>query len=533
MAGIVYLVGAGPGDPGLITRRGLECIEAAEVLVYDRLVSPRLARQAPAAAERIYVGKGPGHAEMTQEEINALLVSRGGEGKVVTRLKGGDPFVFGRGGEEALALWEAGIPFQIVPGVTSAIAVPAYAGIPVTHRSVAAGFTVLTGHREPGAGPHPNPLPIVGEGISEPSPSPRGRGKEEGTLVVLMGTERIGAIARSLIEAGRSTETPVALVRWGTTTRQETVVGTLGDIEEKAKAVGMAPPAVAIIGEVVRLRDRLSWFEGRPLHGQRVLVTRAREQASDLAARLETLGAEVIELPTIRSAPPTHPERLEGALDRLGEYAWVVFTSAQGVEHLWERLLARGWDARGFARAHLAAVGPGTTAALEARGLRPDYVPDQFTTAALAEGLVHRLAPGDRVLLARAENAPPELGHLLGRAGVLVEEAPPYRTVPDEAAEEAGRERLLAGEVEIITFTSSSTVRNLLSALDGRSDSLRRPLIACIGPVTAQTAREAGLRVDVVASPHTVEGLVEAIVGRVKGEGWRVEGGGDGENGRC
>lgn len=520
MPGIVYLVGAGPGDPGLITRRGLECIEAAEVLVYDRLVSPRLVSRAPETAERVYAGKGPGHKEMGQEEINALLVERGRAGKVVTRLKGGDPFVFGRGGEEALALAAAGVRFEIVPGITSAIAAPAYAGIPVTHRGVAAGFTVVTGHREPDR--DAGWAATQGRPYAAPTGGPARLGDAEETLVVLMGAERIGAIARALVAEGRPAETPVALVRWGTTSRQQTVVGTLADIEERTRAARLGPPAVAVIGEVVRLRDRINWFERRPLLGQRVLVTRAREQASDLAARLESLGAEPIELPTIRPVPPTQPELLEGALDRLEEYAWVVFTSAQGVERLWARLRARGGDARAFARARLAAVGPGTAAALEARGLSPDYVPDQFTTAALAEGLAPQLARGERVLLARAENAPPELGHLLARAGAQVEEAPPYRTVPDEEAEQAGRERLLAGEVDIVTFTSSSTVRNLLVAVDGRVEALQRPLIACIGPVTAQTAREAGLRVDLVASPHTVEGLVKgvvALVGRVEGGG--------------
>lgn len=482
----VYLIGAGPGDPGLITVKGVECLRRADVVVYDRLVAPALLDYAPASAEKIYVGKASGEHTMTQAEINALLIEKARAGKIVARLKGGDPFVFGRGGEEALALAEAGIAFEIVPGITSAIAVPAYAGIPVTHRGIAASFTVATGHR------------------ADESPIPN---LQFPTLVFLMGVENLESIVASLREAGREATTPVALVRWGTTPQQQTIVGTLENIVERAR--GLQPPAVLIVGEVVNLRERLQWFEHRPLLGKRILVTRAREQASELARRLAELGAEPIEFPTIRIAPLDDYAQLDAALAQ--KYDWVIFTSVNGVRFVWERLIALGRDARAFAGTRLAAIGSATAEELARHGLRADFVPREYVAEALAEQIGD--VAGQRILLPRADIARETLAHELRARGAHVDDVAAYRTITTDANDPRVQEiraQLVRGEIDAITFTSSSTVRGFVNC--------QLPIdncqltIACIGPVTARTARELGLRVDIVAEEYTIAGLIAALV---------------------
>ena len=478
----VYLVGAGPGDPGLLTRRGEAVLRAADVVVYDRLAPRALLELARPDAELIDVGKAPGDAPMSQTDINDVLVDRGAAGREVVRLKGGDPFVFGRGGEEAEACIAAGVPFEVVPGITSAIAAAAYAGIPVTHRRVSTSFTVVTGHEDPTKGGSDTDWDALA--------------KAGGTLVILMGAGRVAEIAEALIAGGRADGTPVAAVRYGTRPDQRTVRATLATIAD----IGVEPPSAIIVGAVAALD--FAWFEKRPLFGRTVVVTRAREQASELTTRLEGLGATVLELPAIRIVPLTF------AWPDLTRFAWVVFTSANGVDAFFDRGLApAGLDARALAPVRLAVIGPGTGAALARRGLSADLVPERF----VAESLLDAFPEGSgRVLLARAEVARDVLPDGLARKGYDVEVLPVYGTEPAPARADdlAG---IRAGSVDAITFTSSSTVDNFCDAL---GDPIRgpQPTVVSIGPITSETARARGLRVDVEADPHTIDGLVEALV---------------------
>jgi uroporphyrinogen III methyltransferase/synthase len=480
----VYLVGAGPGDPGLLTVRGAEVLGRADVVVYDRLVHPSVLDHAPVGTERVYAGKGPGEAEMDQGEINALLVARGRAGDNVVRLKGGDPFVFGRGGEEAEALAAAGVPFEVVPGITSAIGAPAYAGIPVTHRGASTHFTVVTGHEDPTK--------------DVPGVDWDALAKAGGTLVILMGAGRVADIAARLVAGGRSPQTPVAAVRHGTRPDQRTVRATLATVSD---AVVRAPAAI-VVGDVARLD--LAWFETRPLFGRSVVVTRAREQASELRRRLEELGAEVLELPAVAIEP------VDFELPPLDRYRWLVFTSANGVTAFFERgLAADGLDARALAGLRLAVIGPGTAAALAARGLRADLVPERFVAESLLDSFPAPAADGERVLLARAEQARDVLPEGLAERGYTVDVLAVYRTVTAQPDPEAV-ERVRRGAVDALTFTSSSTVTNLCDLLGGVP--APQPLVASIGPVTSKTAMERGLRVDVEAGEHTVDGLVDALL---------------------
>ncbi len=476
----VYLVGAGPGDPGLLTRRGEELLRAADVVVYDRLASPVLLQLAPESAELVDVGKAPGRAAMTQDEINNVLVERGRTFGCVVRLKGGDPFVFGRGGEEAEACIAAGVAFEVVPGVTSAIAAAAYAGIPVTHRGVSTSVTIVTGHEDPTkAGTDTDWDALARAG---------------GTLVILMGAGRLHEIAKALIAGGRAESTPVAAVRWGTRPEQHTVRATLATIAD----AGVEAPSAIVVGGVAALE--LSWFENRPLFGKSVVVTRAREQSSGLRTALETLGAEVLELPTIAIEP------LAFAVPELSEYAWLVFTSANGVDVFFERGLApNDLDARALSGLRVAAIGTGTAASLAGRGIRADLVPERF----VAESLVAAFPDGhDRVLVPRAETARDVLVTGLEAKGYTVDVLPVYRTMvakPD--ADVVARVR--RGDVDAITFTSSSTVTNFVDVV-GRPEP--QPQVVSIGPVTTERATELGLRVDAEADPHTIEGLVAALL---------------------
>jgi uroporphyrinogen III methyltransferase/synthase len=510
VSGRVSLVGAGPGDPGLITVAGLDRIRAAEVIVYDRLVSEQLLEHAREDAELIYVGKIPGHVagkgdtSTSQEAINQTLINKANEGKYVVRLKGGDPFVFGRGGEEAEALRAAGIPFDVVPGITSAVAVPAYAGIPVTHRNVATSFAVITGHEAPGKAESQIDWPHLATATN--------------TLVFLMGVKNLPEIVANLIANGRLESTPVAVIRRGTTTEQYTVTGTLADIAERVAEAGLTPPAITIVGEVVAMRDTVSWFENRPLFGKRVLITRTRRQASSLARLLAEQGAIPVELPAMEIEPVEDNAALGEAIDRLRDdgYAWCGFTSANAVELLFEYLSERSLDARAFGRAKVFAIGPATAAALRDHAITTDVVPEEYVAEAVVETMKPHIEKGDAVLLPRAESARAELVTGLESLGATVDEIPVYRAaVPADPNPEI-LAALREGRIDIVTFTSSSTVRNLLALLGDDAAVLKqgepRPQIACIGPITAETARENGLTVDVMAEEYTVEGLVEALV---------------------
>jgi uroporphyrinogen III methyltransferase/synthase len=486
----VYLVGAGPGDPGLLTVRGAELLAQADVVVYDRLASPSLLALVPVGAELVSAGKAPGAVDLSQDEINAVLVDRGRTAATVVRLKGGDPYVFGRGGEEAEALAAAGVPFEVVPGITSAIGAAAYAGIPVTHRGVSTHFTVVTGHEDPSK--------------ARTDVDWTALARAGGTLVILMGAGRIGDIARALIDGGRAPTTPVAAVRNGTRTDQRTVRATLATIADAA----VRAPSAIVVGEVAALD--LGWFERRPLFGRSVVVTRAREQASALRTRLERLGAEVVELPSIAVEP------VEFSLPELGATAWLVFTSANGVEAFFARGMApAGLDARALAGTRLAVIGPGTERALARHGVRADLVPERFVAESLLDAFPDPAGPGARVVIARAEQARDVLPDGLRDRGFDVDVLPVYRTV-QAAPDPEQLDRVRNGAVDAITFTSSSTVTNLCDLLGEVPDP--QPLVVSIGPVTSDTARARGLRVDAEADPHTVDALVDTLVHALNSE---------------
>ncbi|MHB9053989.1 MAG: uroporphyrinogen-III C-methyltransferase [Thermoleophilia bacterium] len=522
--GKVFLVGAGPGDPGLFTLKGVECMRRAGVIVYDYLAGKPLLGFAAPGAELIYVGKKGGDHTMKQPDINQLLVDKALAGNVVTRLKGGDSFIFGRGGEEALALREAGVPFEVVPGISSAYAVPAYAGIPVTHRGVTTDVAFITGHEDPAKEESSIKWDKLATGV--------------GTLVFLMGVNNLPYIVENLVASGRAPETPVALIRWGTTPRQETLTGTLSNIVQSVKERGFKAPAITIVGEVVALREKLHWFEDRPLFGKRVAVTRSRSQASGLVAALAAAGAVPVEFPTIKvTAPEDDYEALDAAIAAMRgggraveeasaaaaggnggpAYDWIVFTSVNGVEQFFGRLDLDG-DVRDLKGIKLGAIGPATAAALARRGLRIDFVPAEYRAEAMLEGLLKQGAAGARVLIPRAREAREVLPEKLAEAGARVEVVNAYETVLDDAGSQEMREMLSSGEIDIITFTSSSTVKNFVKLLEG-FDFQALPgsvTIACIGPVTAETARDLGLRVDLVAAEYTIPGLVKALIRKEK-----------------
>ncbi len=500
--GYVYLVGAGPGDPKLITLKGSECIAKAEVLVYDRLASRRLLSLAKQDCELIYVGKSPDRHTLRQEEINQVLVQKGIEGKIVTRLKGGDPFVFGRGGEEAEALLDAEVPFEIVPGVTSAISVPAYAGIPVTHRDLTSSFAVITGHEDP----LKNATSIAWEHL----------GPAHGTLVFLMGMENLEMIAQKLIENGKKPETPVGIIQWGTRPEQRTLVGKLNNISRLVKEQGFTNPSIIIVGEVVSLRDKLQWFEKKPLFGTRVVVTRARHQASALSQVIEDLGGEAWEFPAIELAPPTEPERLIKALENLKRFQWLVFTSVNGVEAFLKELSNQGKDIRDLSGMEIVAIGPATRAALEARNLRVAYVPEEYRAEKIIEGLASRILPGQGVLLARAEEARDILPESLKALGADVWDIPSYKTVLGGANRSELKRLLTEKAIHAVTFTSSSTVRNFIQLLEGDLTLLDGVKVFSIGPITSATAVELGLTVHKEAAHYTIDGLVQALLEGVK-----------------
>ncbi len=498
----VFLVGAGPGDPGLLTLKGRACIEAADVLIYDYLAAKALLAHASPGAERIYVGKSAGAHTLTQEKINELIVTKAREGGVVTRLKGGDPFIFGRGGEEAEALQQAGIAFEVVPGVTSAIAAPAYAGIPLTHRDVTSTLAFITGHEDP----NKNSSAVDWAALTR-----------IGTLVFLMGVKNLAHIVKNLQQHGLAVDTPVALVRWGTTTQQVTLTGTLDTIVARVQAAGLKAPAIIVVGHVVDLRERLQWFEKRPLFGKTIVVTRARAQASDLVQQLQQQGAEVLEFPTIQIAPPDDWGPVDAAIARLPDYHWIVFTSVNAVSQFFTRLFAQGRDVRALHHIKTAAIGPVTAQRLRDYGLNTDILPQEYRAEAVVEAFANEDMNGQQVLLPRATSARPVLPTELRRMGAQVDELPVYITRTSDAPDGSLLDESLPKEqrpdIDMITFTSSSTVQNFLARipLPEFRETLSHVKIAAIGPITAQTAREMGLSVDVCATTYTIPGLCAAI----------------------
>jgi uroporphyrinogen III methyltransferase / synthase len=504
--GVVYLVGAGPGDPGLMTARSLELIACADAIFYDRLIPPGALSGAREDAELVYVGKEPGVSSLPQEEIGERLIAAAHEGKSVVRLKGGDPFVFGRGGEEGEALREAGVEFEVVPGITAGVAATAYAGIPVTHRDDASAVAFVTGHENP----EKEESALDWEALA----------RFPGTLVFFMGVKRLAENAAALIEAGRDADEPAAVIERGTWPGQRTVAATLGTIAEAVAREQVKAPALVVVGEVARRREQLGWLERRPLHGRRVVVTRARAQASGLAATLRDLGADVVELPAIRIEPRIDSPEVHDAVARLGDYSLVCLTSPNGVRLLFEAMAegaadaeseAGGGtgsrDARALAGATVAAIGPGTARALSERGIGADVVPERFVAEALVEALADVEVEGKRVLVARAAEARDVLPDALRERGAEVDVVVLYETVR-ETPDESEVER--AQEADYVTFTSSSTVTNLVEALGDRFPHDAR--VVSIGPVTSENARAAGLQVDVEADPHDVDGLVAALL---------------------
>lgn len=496
-AGRVYLVGAGPGDPGLISQKGLECLARADVVVYDRLIDERLLDSAPLETERIYVGKTALEHAMEQNEINQLLVDKAKEGKTVVRLKGGDPFVLGRGGEEAQTLGHDGIPFEVVPGVSSAVAVPAYAGIPVTHRGVASSFAVITGHEAADKDSSSIAWEKLATGVD--------------TLVFLMGMHNLSGIVEKLVKNGRPPNTPVAVIKDGTRSQQRTIVGSLTDIADKIAEQQFTAPAVIVVGEVVRLREKLRWFDNRPLFGKRILVTRARRQASVLSRLLSEHGAQAIELPAIDIQPIPNTNGLDRAISNLAQYQWVLFTSVNGVEAFFQRLCSQKLDSRALHNLRIGSIGPATAKALETRGIAVDYLPEVYTSQGLITGLKGWDISGQRFLLPRADIADKELTQGISQLGAEAHDVAIYQTVAATDTLSQAKEMLISGEIDIITFTSSSTVSNLLAVFEGKTAMVNNTKVACIGPKTADTATKAGLKADIIAKEHTIPGLVSAI----------------------
>jgi uroporphyrinogen III methyltransferase/synthase len=496
----VYLVGAGPGDPGLITVKGRQCVQTADVIIYDYLASPALLRHAPASAEMIYVGKKGGDHTLSQDGINALIVEKAKAGLTVCRLKGGDPFIFGRGGEEAEVLVAKGIPFEVVPGVTSAVAAAAYAGIPLTHRKLTATLAFITGHEDP----HKEESSIDWESLA----------RGIGTLVFFMGVKNLPDITQKLIANGKSPDTPVALIRWGTTPGQKTVTGNLDNITERVKKAGLKAPAIIVVGEVVDLRKTLKWFETRPLLGKRIVVTRAREQASDLVRQLSDLGAECLEYPTIKIVPADDVVPLDNAIDNLSAYDWIVFTSVNGVKYFFDRLFETGKDVRALNNLHTAAIGPATAERLFQFGLKSDIIPKNYRAESVVEAFRKENLAGQKILLPRAAEARPVLPVELRKMGAEVDEITAYLTEKVQDNTDLLVKQLEDKSIDMITFTSSSTVKNFKSLLPPHkfTQLIDGTTVASIGPITTDTAAELGFKVHLTAESYTIPGLCEAIL---------------------
>lgn len=504
MSGIVYLTGAGPGDCGLLTLKGRDVLSRADVVIYDYLADERLLDFARPDAEKIYVGKKAADHTLSQTGIIDLILEKAREGKIVVRLKGGDPFVFGRGGEESRALHDAGIPFEIIPGVTSAIGAAAYAGIPVTDRTAASSFAVVTGHEDPTKKESSIRWDKLATAVD--------------TLIFLMGVHNLPLITKELMTHGRSADTPAALVRWGTKPVQETLVATVGDIAQKAAEQSFKAPAVFIVGDVVSLRPSMQWFDTKPLFGLRIAVTRTHAQAPALTRQLEALGASCIEVPTIRIEPPSDDyAALDAAIDQLGDYDWLIFTSTNGVDAFFRRLSRKGLDSRALGRAKLAAIGSATADELLTYGLRADVVPSAYCAEGLFEALAPYLSVGEKILIPRAKEARSFLPDTLRRQGALVDICEAYCTVGASENKERLTRLLLDGAVDVVTVTSSSAVRHFLELTKDAASALDKVTFACIGPITAQTCREKGLKHIVTAAAYTTAGLADCL------KDWRLE----------
>jgi uroporphyrinogen III methyltransferase / synthase len=498
--GTVYLVGAGPGDVGLLTLRGAELLSRSDVVVYDALVNAEVLRFAPKTAEVIFGGKRAGDHGMSQEELNDLLISKAKAGKTVVRLKGGDPYVFGRGAEEALQLAEADVPFEVIPGVSSFVAVPNYAGVPLTHRDYCSRLTMITGHEDPAREPASIDWPQVA--------------KTPGTIVIMMGTDRIGQIAATLVAHGKPGGTPVAMVRWGTTGRQQSIHGTLATIGEIAKKEQIGPPTVVVIGEVVELRKELNWFENRPLFGKRIVITRSREQAGQLSTKLQDLGAQVLEIPTIRFEAPTNREILVDALLELNAYDWLVFTSPNGVSRFFEYFFRQFHDMRDLGGARIAAVGPATAAKLKDLHLQVDLMPEEAIGSKIADEFEKfETIENLKICLLRAEVANPDLPKALEELGAIVDDVACYKTVPETDDVTGSAASLQQDGADWVLFTSASTVENFharfdLPALIERFPSMR---LASIGPETSKALQFLSLKPEVEAREHTLDGLIASV----------------------
>lgn len=500
-SGKVYLIGAGPGDPGLLTIKGKAYLQKADVVVYDYLANPVFLNWTREGAEKIYVGKQGGAHTMSQAAINQLMVDHAAAGKMVVRLKGGDPFIFGRGGEEAQELIKSGVGFEVVPGVTSAVSVPAYAGIPLTHRDHTATVAFITGHEDP----HKGGSTIAWDRLATGA----------GTLVFLMGVGNLADIAEKLIQNGRPEHTPVAVIRRGTLSDQQTVVGTLKDIAPRIQEHGIPPPAVIVVGDVVGLRSQLNWFETQPLFGKRIVVTRARAQASDFIQALSLLGADCIEFPTIQVIPPETWDPVDQAIRDLTTYDWILFTSINGVTFFLKRLNAAGRDIRDLQGIKIGAIGPKTAGAWEDVGIRVDLMPEEYRAEAVVEAFRQAGVHRTKILIPRAAKAREILPGALREMGAEVDVVPVYRTTrPDD---DTGRvKRLLReGAVDMVTFTSSSTVTNFTGMFDAVSPDLQQWMesvtVACIGPITAKTAQDNGFSVTVIPEDYTIQGLTRSI----------------------
>jgi uroporphyrinogen III methyltransferase/synthase len=498
--GKVYLIGAGPGDPGLITVKGLECVKKADVIIYDYLANERLLDQRRPGAELIYVGKQGGRHTLPQDEINSLIVRKAKEGKIVARLKGGDPFIFGRGGEEAEDLVDNGVPFEVVPGVTAATSVPTYAGIPLTHREHTASVAFVTGHEDPTKEESKVHWDRISTGI--------------GTLVFFMGMKNLQNIVNNLITHGRSPETPVALIQWGTRTDQKVVTGVLKDIVPKVKEAKLGPPAIIVVGEVVRLRQKLNWYESKPLFGKRVIVTRSRDQASVFAEKLIDLGATTVEFPTIDVVPPSSWDELDSAIGILETFDWLILTSANAVRFFMERLRSLGKDIRMLKGVNICVVGPKTAESLEQYGLKADLIPAEFKAEGVLAALGGVRVKGQKFLIPRAKVAREVIPDRLREMGADVTVATAYENVRPALDADRMKKLFRENRITAVTFTSSSTVHNFIEILGKKEYKtfLVGVDIACIGPVTAKTAEEYGMKVSIMPKEYTIPAFVDAIV---------------------
>ncbi|MBC8439257.1 MAG: uroporphyrinogen-III C-methyltransferase [Deltaproteobacteria bacterium] len=504
--GTVYLIGAGPGDPGLLTIKAKECIETADVVVYDYLASPFLLNYARSDAQIIYVGKKGGDHTLSQDKINLLLVNKAKQGFDVARLKGGDPFVFGRGGEEAQMLLSHKVPYEVVPGVTSAIAAPAYAGIPITHRDHTSFVSFITGHEDPTKKDTSMQWDVYA--------------KSNATLVFLMGVKNLENIVKNLVKYGKPSDTPIALVRWGTTARQETVTGTLETIVERVKQAKLKSPAIIVIGHVVSLRDELAWFDKRPLFGKRIVVTRARAQASGLVSTLSKLGALCIEIPTIQIVPPEDTAPLKKSIENIKDYDWLVFTSVNGVKFFFDTLFDMGLDVRVLGHLNFACIGPVTKERLKNYGILSDILPKTYRAESVIEAFSRVDIKDKRVLLPRAKQARTILPEELTKMGAQVDDVVAYETRLNSDGKKELISLLEDNEIDAITFTSSSTVSNFMSLLESKNAKklLKNVVTASIGPITSDTARSLDIEPDVEAKDFTIQGLVNSLLAYYEGK---------------